>query len=148
MYEGKINKLEFGSHQKLLRLVGKNKNVLEVGCARGAVSEKLRENGCKVTAVEINREMAAEARPKCDQIIRANFESDNLGLKPESFDIVLFADVLEHMGNPGKALQKARGLLKKEGRVVASIPIRANLCMISTSLTLKLKGGGQAPPVG
>ena len=39
-----------------------------------------------------------------------------------TFDVVLFADALEHMAAPVDALETAQRLLRRDGRIVASIP--------------------------
>lgn len=39
-----------------------------------------------------------------------------------SFDCILFADVLEHLADPGAVLRRSRQLLAPGGYVVASIP--------------------------
>lgn len=117
-----INPIKESAHQKILRAVGKNKRVLEVGAGRGFVSEKMRENGCSVTAIEIDSRMAEEAKKRCSNVLVGNVESMQLGFKPESFDVLLFADVLEHLRFPDMVLQKTRRFLKKNGVLVASIP--------------------------
>ena len=53
---------EQGAHRKMLNLVGQNKNVLEVGCGSGFVSERLQKNGCFVTAIELDKDSARSAK--------------------------------------------------------------------------------------
>jgi SAM-dependent methyltransferase len=40
----------------------------------------------------------------------------------EPFDVIVFADVLEHVADPGNLLQLARRALLPRGRVIASVP--------------------------
>jgi len=51
-------------------------------------------------------------------------------LSGETFDVVLFADVLEHLYDPLAALRKAIPHLREGGRVVASIPNIAQISVI------------------
>ena len=84
-----------GSHQKVVNLVGKNKVVLELGCGKGYVSERLKQNGCKVTGIDISKKDVARAKKFCDKVIVGNVETIKLPFKPETFDVVIFGDVLD-----------------------------------------------------
>lgn len=110
---------------KLLALVGTNKNVLEVGCAMGYQTRSMLEiQNCKVSAIEIDEVAAEQARPYCDELFVGNIESMNLDflLKDKKFNVVTFADVLEHLYSPTKVLNKIRPFIDEGGYIVASIP--------------------------
>ena len=47
---------------------------------------------------------------------------EKLPLEKASFDVIVLADVLEHMKEPEKALRKLSGFLKPEGYIVVSLP--------------------------
>ncbi len=115
-----------GAHQKMLGLVGKNKRILEVGCGSGFVSERLQRNGCAVTAIELDRKSAERAKRFCEKVLVRDVEKMGLGLKPNSFDAILFGDVLEHLQNPAKVLVGLKRFLRPSGRIVVSIPNLAN----------------------
>ena len=111
--------------ERILKLVGSNKNILEVGCASGIQSRALKEKlGCTITGVEINADAAEEARKYCDEIIIGDIEKlvcDENFLK-RKFDVVMFADVLEHLYDPELVLKKIKPVLSDNGYIVASIP--------------------------
>jgi len=111
-----------GAHQMMVRLVGQNKRVLEVGCGKGFVSERLKQQGCIVTGIELNEEHAKRAERFCERLVVGNVESMKLDFKPNSFDVLLFGDVLEHLHNPEKVLRKLKASLNDNGLIVASIP--------------------------
>ena len=117
---------EFCAHAKIVRLVGKNKTVLDIGCSGGALAEKLAANGCRVIGIEYSKELAAEAAERCEDVLVGDVQSMDLKLKPESFDVLLFADVLGHLREPSAVLQKTRPLLKKNGEIIVSVPNIAN----------------------
>lgn len=98
--------------------------VLEVGCGAGILGEQLKAQGKAgyVCGVEINPMAAAMAKKRLDLVIVADVENSELSLEPESFDALLFADVLEHLRDPWRALLRLVKLLKPGGHVVASIP--------------------------
>lgn len=113
------------SASKIVGLVGHDKKVLEVGCASGVQTRYMREVlSCSITGVEIDAVAAEDARPFCERLVIGNIEhlalSEMLG--PEQFDVITFADVLEHLYDPTEVLRKVRPLLSKNGRILASIP--------------------------
>lgn len=65
-------------------------------------------------------------------------------LRPESFDVIIFGDVLEHLKDPLGALRRTRPLLRPEGYVVASIP---NIAHASVRLAL-MEGRFEYRPLG
>ncbi len=126
----------FGSHVSVLRLVGVNKRVLEVGCFSGYFSERLRDNGCAVVGIEIDARAAEMAKEYCENVIVGDLETmDSLPYPRASFDFILFADVLEHLKDPLRALVKLRSWLRDDGHIVCSIP---NVAHIYVRLNLLL----------
>ena len=92
--------------------------ILDVGCGAGGFGKMLA--GRDLVGIEVNPEAAAAARP--------HYRSVKVGLYPdvapreETFDCVMFNDVLEHMVDPYMALRETKRLLRPGGHVVASIP--------------------------
>lgn len=110
---------------KTLKLVGFDKNVLELGCSVGTQSKILTENmNCKVAGIELNPIAAEKAKKYCSEILIRNL--DQIDLKKEFpdqlFDVVLCADVLEHIYNPTELLRKIKPIISKDGYIVLSIP--------------------------
>lgn len=110
---------------RVARLVGQNKTILEVGCGPGSQSKVFHGLlGCDVVGIEIDPARAEKARTYCRQVHVANLETDDLSgfLKDEKFDVIVCADVLEHLRNPGDLLIGLKSFLKPDGYLVASIP--------------------------
>jgi 2-polyprenyl-3-methyl-5-hydroxy-6-metoxy-1,4-benzoquinol methylase len=94
------------------------RRVLDVGCGSGAFGAHLKSlhPGIRVVGVEPNESAAARAAERLDRVETGLFPA----VQPaESFDVVYFNDVLEHMSDPSPALTAARGLAPI---VVASMP--------------------------
>ena len=107
----------------IIRLVGRDKRVLDVGCATGHLTKHLAANGCSVVGVEVDREFALEAEEYCEEIIIGDVQADSTIDKIRGkFDAIVFGDVLEHLSNPETALDKVKGLLKEDGFVIVSLP--------------------------
>lgn len=110
---------------RFLRLVGREKAVLEMGCSSGTQTRILKEQlGCRVTAVEINPEAARIAQRYAEKILVGNIEQIdfNRELAGQSFDVVTFADVLEHLYDPAGTLRQIKPFLKPDGCIVATVP--------------------------
>jgi SAM-dependent methyltransferase len=103
------------------------RRVLEVGCAGGELGRLLRSRGHHVTGIELVPEMAERARRRLDRVQTADIETDGFPFPMESFDAIIFADVLEHLVDPWRALREAVGVLSDGGVVVASIPNVQNI---------------------
>jgi len=126
------------AHDFLILLAGTNKKVLELGPASGYLSKILRDVGCQITGIEIDPVLAKQAEQFLDKIIVGDIEELDLDkiLGPKRYDVILIGDVLEHLKNPKKVLEKLHGFLNNEGYLVCSIPNIAH-----GSIRLKLLNG-------
>lgn len=99
------------------------KCILEVGCAAGMTGRELKKrSGAFVAGIEMNNKAACAAKNVLDDVVQGNIEDIELPYSKNSFDCILFADVLEHLIDPLSVLQKVRPLMKNKGTIVASIP--------------------------
>ncbi|GEM_PF-798570 len=113
---------------KVVGLIGKNKNVLELGCACGVMSKILCEYAhCSVFGVECDQNSAEYARPYCEELAIVDIDTANWDeiLGDRTFDIIVAADVLEHLRDPQGCLRSLLRHLNSDGYVVISVP---NVC--------------------
>lgn len=109
-------------HEMLQYVPQEAGTILDVGCGCGNFSELLKKSRpVEVWGVELDKQAANVAASKLDRVICAAFDS-GLELPSQSFDCIIFNDVLEHMVDPFSALLYAKKLLRDGGVVVASIP--------------------------
>jgi 2-polyprenyl-3-methyl-5-hydroxy-6-metoxy-1,4-benzoquinol methylase len=113
-----------GVHADVVRLVGSDQRVLELGPATGYMSQAFAEQGCAVVGIEIDPEMAERAAVVCERVIVGDLDGLDLEseLGSERFDVIVAADVLEHLRDPLGMLNRLRGFLRPEGHFVISIP--------------------------
>lgn len=117
--------LESGSvHADVVTLVGEGKRVLELGPATGYMSRAFTDRGCGVVGIEFDPEMARRAADHCERVIVGDLDAIDLDeeLGEERFDVVVAADVLEHLKDPLAALTRLRRFLKADGHFVVSVP--------------------------
>jgi 2-polyprenyl-3-methyl-5-hydroxy-6-metoxy-1,4-benzoquinol methylase len=124
-YAYHFNPEDLSTAARALRLVGHGKRVLELGTAAGSMTEVMqRHYGCRVVGVELDPEAAEQARPYCERLLIADLDTLDwpAAFSGERFDVVLAADVLEHLRDPWACLRAAREHLLPEGALVISVP--------------------------
>jgi methionine biosynthesis protein MetW len=106
----------------IIALIPPRARVLDVGCGTGSLS-KLLVDGCgaQLIGIEPDPQRAAAAQARGIKVQEAFFDEKTVG-QLGKFDVVLFADVLEHLPDPAAALRLAHRVLEAGGIVVASVP--------------------------
>ena len=102
-------------------MVGTDQRVLELGSGPGSITRHLKNNGCRVTALELDPEAIALVAPFCERVIPCNLneaEWPSLLDNTEGFPVIVAADVLEHLYDPGITLGRMLPLLSDNGYVV------------------------------
>jgi SAM-dependent methyltransferase len=126
----------YAAHQRLLRLCGSPKTVLDVGGSSGYLGRELARRGAEVVVIDYDADaVAAARRDGVDAHVVDITRQDPPG-KPGDYDCVLCGDVLEHLADPAAALRRLRPFVAPSGRLVASVPNGANW-----SLRLSLMAG-------
>lgn len=111
----------------IFQLINKGKKVLDIGCATGRLAEKLRKKECLVVGIEIDKQLADAAQQRCDKVIMADVEElKEVPFSTGYFDVIVFADILEHLKNPEAVLTNFRKYLSDDGLLIVSIPNVAN----------------------
>jgi GT2 family glycosyltransferase/glycosyltransferase involved in cell wall biosynthesis/protein-L-isoaspartate O-methyltransferase len=107
------------------------REVLDVGCGNGATGKLIQQlTGARVTGIEIHPEVAKVARQVLADVHVLDVEADELPFAQKQFDCILCGDVLEHLIDPWKALQKLVSHLKPTGCLIVSLPNVRNLGVI------------------
>lgn len=109
----------------ILKNIKPESTVLEFGCATGRMTRYMKQAmNCKVYIVEYEQSAFNEAMQYavdgvCDDLLTLTWLDKFKDIK---FDAIIFADVLEHLSDPAKALCGAKKVLKDDGCIYVSVP--------------------------
>jgi 2-polyprenyl-3-methyl-5-hydroxy-6-metoxy-1,4-benzoquinol methylase len=125
-----VDKLDpWSSHAEIRRLLADSSpgaRILDVGAATGTLGRLCAGAGFVLDGLEVDRDSAAIARPFYD-----HFFCGTLAEAPDELlrghDVIVLADLLEHLADPAAALRRLLGLQPAGCRVLVSLPNVANL---------------------
>ncbi|GAC1539706.1 MAG: hypothetical protein NVS3B12_26110 [Acidimicrobiales bacterium] len=95
--------------------------ILDVGCWTGSLLVAARARGWEPVGLEPSRWAAGQARRR-GLDIRSTTLADAPDLERGAFRAVTACDVLEHLGDPGTALERIHGLLEERGILYVTVP--------------------------
>jgi len=132
-----------GARPDVLRMIEtKPAKVLDVGCGAGLTADLItkRYPTTVVIGVEPDEALATVARNRMSKVLHAKIDSahtlERLGrLGP--FDLIICADVLEHLAEPANTLRSLAQLLANDGFLITSVP---NVRHVSTFVSLGVFG--------
>jgi methionine biosynthesis protein MetW len=117
----------------ITQMIPAGARVLDVGCGTGSLTQIVRSVcDAEILGVEPDPSRVEKARSRGVNV-REGYLDRQLIVELGRFDILLFADILEHLPNPQAMLLLARDALKPGGSIIISVPnvahwsVRANL---------------------
>lgn len=105
-----------------LRLLPAGGSVLDLGCASGGLLALLRPRAGHLAGLELSETAARAAAEVGDEVVQGALEDPELPFAPGGFDLVVLADVLEHLADPQTALARAVGWCRPGGAILVSVP--------------------------
>ena len=112
---------------KTVKLIGKNKLVLDVGCGDGFIMNMIRNLGNKVIGIEIADSAIKKARKKGFKVYDLSLNSNWSGKIQEKFDVIFAGEIIEHIFDTDQFLSNIRKVLKKNGKLIITTPNLATL---------------------
>jgi SAM-dependent methyltransferase len=94
--------------------------LLDIGCGPGLFLDLAYAHGHTATGVEPKPDMAAAAQRAGHSVRTGEFPA--VLRDDERFAVIVFNDVLEHIGNLGATLDACRGHLQTDGILVVNVP--------------------------
>jgi 2-polyprenyl-3-methyl-5-hydroxy-6-metoxy-1,4-benzoquinol methylase len=120
------SKNTFSTHSNILDLIGKDKIVLDVGCNKGYIGEHADKTNTfyGLEYDEVALEVAKGIYTSVQKYDLNNLKK--LNFNAQKFDVIIFADVLEHVLYPDEVLEHFKQYLSDGGYIIISLPNIAN----------------------
>jgi 2-polyprenyl-3-methyl-5-hydroxy-6-metoxy-1,4-benzoquinol methylase len=117
-----LKESEGSSHTEILAMTAGHGRlrVLDLGCSGGRLAQLLRAQGHHVTGVDVYE--TPEVLERVDAFIAGNLEDGLPADVGGGYDLVIAADVLEHLRGADDLLRQVTGVLAPGGRVIVSVP--------------------------
>ena len=131
-----------GTRLDVISLLPENpsQKVLEVGAGGGDTLTFIKQNNLAKEVVGFELFEIPDSNQKneiIDKFIFGNIEEKDIPLEDNYFDIIILADVLEHLIDPWTVIDKVSKHLKPDGKILVSLP---NVREINTLLKIGLLG--------
>ena len=121
----------------------KGLKILEIGAGYGETLNYLKRVGVakEVVGIELFKDNKnIEKYKDLDAFFFGDIQTLDTSKFENYFDMIILADVLEHITEPIPVLNKVKGLLKKEGEIIVSMP---NIRHYSSFFKIFVKGNFQ-----
>ena len=101
------------------------KNVLDIGCGGGLISELLAKTNAQVTGIDENIYNIKQAKEHAKiNLLKIDYKNQSLDLffkkNKKKFDLILCLEVLEHVDNVEKTIEKISKLMNPDGTLILS----------------------------
>lgn len=104
------------------KLSGKGKKILDLGCRDGALTTYYAE-GNEVLGVDIDENSLDKFSRKIKaRTLLMDLNGNWSELRSKTFDVVVMAELLEHLYYPQQVLRKVKRVLKEKGIFIGSVP--------------------------
>ena len=109
----------FIPYQDLIKKYNIKGKALDIGCGAGHLLEVFKKNNLISEGTEINPLLVNALKPK----FKVYFgEVENSKIKKDSYDLITFNQVLEHIEKPEEFIKKVNELLKQNGKIILAVP--------------------------
>ena len=122
---------------KVVRMVGTNKRVLEIGAGPGSITKMLQQNNCKITGVELDPTAIEKLKAFCESVYQCDLNQPDWTNKLAdcgTFDVLVAADVFEHLYWPQQSLAALKPFISKDGYLIVSLPHVGNNAVVASIL--------------
>lgn len=123
----------FYRHKQILNHVSETDDVLDIGCVRHSLDDidwedpapgewlhaEIRKKAATTQGIDMEQKEVQKLKEKGLDVTTANAETFNFD---RSFDIIVAGELIEHLSNPGKFLQRCREHIREDGTVIISTP--------------------------
>lgn len=130
-------------HTIIPTLIKPGSVILDVGCNTGYLGKTLREKGVITDGIDINEKALNVAKRYCRNTYKRDLYQGKIGVN-NTYDYIIFADILEHLPRPDSILIDSHKYLNKSGTVIISLP---NIARFEIRIRLLLGNFDYAPGI-
>ena len=113
---------------------------LDIGCGTGLITNEFRRRFQRVIALDLNRWALSRMDGK-PFVCKVQGDGEVLPIQDESVDLIVATEMIEHLEAPEKTAREIYRVLKKNGRVVGSVPSTSNIWKWRQYLSMTCGGG-------
>lgn len=129
----RIHSKSYHRHKQILNYVSETDDVLDIGCVRHSLEDihwenpnpgewlhaEIRQKAATTLGIDMERGEVQKLKEKGLDVTTANAETFNFD---QSFDVIIAGELIEHLSNPGKFLDRCREHVREDGYVIISTP--------------------------
>ena len=104
----------------IARAIPDGGSVLDIGCGRGMLLERLADQGCEVHGTELSKDAAVGADERIDLHVCPTLQA--AGFDDNRFDAVVIWHVLEHLSDPRRTIDEIQRVLRPGGKLFVAVP--------------------------
>lgn len=101
---------------------GRPEKVIDLGCGTGVMMECLSNISSNVIGIDNSLLALSYAKNRINIKKLIGCDSRNIPIKDNIFDLVIASDLLEHITDDEAVLSEANRVLKKDGRLIVTVP--------------------------
>lgn len=114
----------------------KGENILDIGCSQGITSILMAQEGKKVLGIDLSEEVISNAQEVLVKEEKStqeyvDFEVGNfmtMDFAFKTFDCILLGEILNHVTDAQRFIDKAISLLNPNGLIIITVPFGVNSC--------------------
>lgn len=118
--EKKILSLLFSTRYRGFPQFKPGSKILDIGCGAGSFLSIVRPFGFKTFGVELDFNAVQRAREMGHNVAQGSLEERRF--ENNTFDIVRFSHVVEHLKSPNNTLNEVHRILKRDGSLIIVVP--------------------------
>jgi 2-polyprenyl-3-methyl-5-hydroxy-6-metoxy-1,4-benzoquinol methylase len=125
--EERMSEMKRATAARYLDMIGRlvperGRRLLEIGCGHGDMLVEASRRGYEVAGVEFSPHAVGIANQRLGRSAVSAGSIGTIELPADYFDVVAFADVIEHVRDPQAFLRRVHGVLKPGGMAVLITP--------------------------
>ena len=115
--------LRHPGYVRILENIKKNSKVLDVGMGRAHINVALLKIGCEITGINLKQAYPERMQKYGFAWVELDAERDKFPFKDNTFDHVIFTEIMEHfLFHPRECIKEMFRVLKPGGSVICTVP--------------------------